>query len=884
MQDIDSKTNYKELYERYIKFTSITGDRAMALCPFHSETVPSFNVSLSTGKYKCFSCKAQGNIYSFLQECPSIRMEKKEAYRVVREAAGLTVVNGGKTKSKSAAKSKAVDDSPFLLEDYAAEKRLPVAFLKTLGVKSGKRSGVTRVLIPYMSEAGEIVATRIRGESGSGDKFRWSSGAKLIPYGIWRLPQYREEETKSLVIVEGESDSQTLWHHSIPALGIPGASTFKREWVPYLEGFNLYIYEDPDDAGKNFVEKICTNLLSADWNGRVFRIQLSDHKDPSDLHCADPDKFESVWNSVMSNAQELDITESAVKPIEVRDGLERRTPDGYRCDDNGIYVLKEEGAVSICHTPIWIERKLKSLEDGTEKLEIGWRSDGECRAKVIPREWLAASQSIVQLSKWGIFVTSNNAKLLIDYIYEAENTNRDLIPMVRCTEKLGWVSNSAFLPTHPDRYEIAPTAGFANILTGYTKAGLFDGWMRVVEIVRLNKRPTMRLFFAGAFAAPLLRILNERTFLLHLWGESEAGKTAVGYATLSVWGDPERLRRHFNSTRVAMEKVAGFTNDLPLFVDEKQASMDSRASDSIAYMLALSKGRGRGSKDGSVQEEVEWVNVVLTTGEERLTSDRSKQGVFTRIIDLECPNQGPEQTKELKEIYEITKEHYGHAGEVFIEKLIQSDWKELQSKHQKIVEFIEGEVKDAVSTHIGALAALFLADYLSSVWVFGYSEKDAKAETEILMRRILNTGALVTKESTRLAPRAIGEIGDWLTINQRKVLRIEDLGREEDGQVMSYEVLGYQDDYYYYLVPSALRDFLEKNNFSALAVQEQLAKMGIIEVSSEAGKRQRTRFSKPKKINGELYRLIFIRKSALSGETDSTHPEEDLELYGTDIF
>jgi hypothetical protein len=182
------------------------------------------------------------------------------------------------------------------------------------------------------------------------------------------------------------------------------------------------------------------------------------------------------------------------------------------------------------------------------------------------------------------------------------------------------------------------------------------------------------------------------------------------------------------------------------------------------------------------------------------------------------------------------------------------------------------------------LAALFLADYLSSVWVFGYSEKDAKAETEILMHRILNTSALVTKESTRLAPRAIGEIGDWLTINQRKVLRIEDLGREEDGQVMSYEVLGYQDDYYYYLVPSALRDFLEKNNFSALAVQEQLAKMGIIEVSSEAGKRQRTRFSKPKKINGELYRLIFIRKSALSGETDSTPPEEDLELYGTDIF
>ena len=68
------------------------------------------------------------------------------------------------------------------------------------------------------------------------------------------------------------------------------------------------------------------------------------------------------------------------------------------------------------------------------------------------------------------------------------------------------------------------------------------------------------------------------------------------------------------------------------------------------------------------------------------------------------------------------------------------------------------------------------------------------------------------KESTRLAPRAIGEIGDWLTINQRKVLASKTwVGRRR--QVMSYEVLGYQDDYYYYLVPSALRTSGEKQLF-----------------------------------------------------------------------
>lgn len=883
MQNIDSKMNYQELYERHIKFTSITGDRAMALCPFHNEKEPSFNVSLSTGQYKCFSCEAKGNIYDFLQECPTIKMSKKDAYRTVREAAGLTVVDGGKkgSKSKSSDNSGA---SPYFLEDYAAEKKLSIDLLKAFGVRSGKRNGVPRVLVPYMSETGETVATRIRGNSGAGDKFRWSTGAKLIPYGLWRLPEYKEGGVKDIVIVEGESDSHTLWQHEIPALGIPGAATFKKEWVPYLEGFDLYIFEEPDTAGGTFVEKICTNLLSSDWQGRVFRIKLSDYKDPNEMHCADPDKFNGYWENVMASAQELDIADSAVKPVEVREGLERRTPDGYRCDDNGIYVLKEEGAVSICYTPIWIERRLKALEDGTEKLELGWKDDGESKARVIPREWLASSQSIVQLSKWGIFVTSNNAKMLIDYIYEAENTNRDLIPLVRCVEKLGWVSTKAFLPTHPDKYEITPLSGFGNILSGYTKSGVCEEWEKVSEIVRSKEKPAMRLFFAGAFAAPLLRILGERTFLLHLWGESEAGKTAVGYAALSVWGDPERLRRHFNSTRVAMERVAGFTNDLPFFVDEKQASVDPRVADSIAYMLVLSKGKGRGGKDGAMQEEIEWTNVVLTTGEERLTNDKSKQGVFTRIIDLECPAGSEEQTKNAKRLYEITKEHYGHAGEVFIERLIIESWDGLKLKHKELADKIERAAKDAVSTHVGALAALLLADYLSSMWVFGLSESGAKKEMEALMNAIIGSNTLATKESTRLAPRATQEIRDWLTINQKKFPFLKDSvydDEEKPAETPSYEILGYQDESYYYIVPSALRDFLEKNNFSSSATQEQLAKSGVIDAYTETGKRNRIRYSKVKKIQGELLRLVHVRKTMLLEYKDIAGEDESAE---EDIF
>ena len=39
----------------------------------------------------------------------------------------------------------------------------------------------------------------------------------------------------SLVLVEGESDAQTLWMHDIPALGLPGAASWQEPWADELK-------------------------------------------------------------------------------------------------------------------------------------------------------------------------------------------------------------------------------------------------------------------------------------------------------------------------------------------------------------------------------------------------------------------------------------------------------------------------------------------------------------------------------------------------------------------------------------------------------------------------------------------------------------------------
>jgi hypothetical protein len=144
--------------------------------------------------------------------------------------------------------------SSCTLEAYARAKRLPVDFLKSLGLSDVTYSGSPAIRIPYRDQEGQERAVRFRlalekGEEGD-DRFRWRSGSnKTLPYGLWRLEGARE--AGYVVIVEGESDCHTLWHHGVEALGIPGAGNFKEEWAEHLDAIEkIYAVVEPDQGAR----------------------------------------------------------------------------------------------------------------------------------------------------------------------------------------------------------------------------------------------------------------------------------------------------------------------------------------------------------------------------------------------------------------------------------------------------------------------------------------------------------------------------------------------------------------------------------------------------------------------------------------------------------
>jgi hypothetical protein len=182
------------------------------------------------------------------------------------------------------------------LAQYATLKELPIDFLKSCGLSEFTYDHKAAVRIPYFGLGGEELAVRFRIAPG-GDRFRWKTGTKPCLYGLSRLSEARQR--KQVVLVEGESDCQTLWFHGIPALGIPGAANWREERdAPHFDGIEtIFVVIEPDRGGDNVKQWLAQSTI----RHRAKLISLPT-KDPSALHLECPDEFTKRWQVVCLGA------------------------------------------------------------------------------------------------------------------------------------------------------------------------------------------------------------------------------------------------------------------------------------------------------------------------------------------------------------------------------------------------------------------------------------------------------------------------------------------------------------------------------------------------------------------------------------------------------
>ncbi|MFQ3587697.1 MAG: DNA primase [Fimbriimonadaceae bacterium] len=331
-----------------------TGKDWKGLCPFHPDKNPSFSVSETTGRYRCWSCGETGDVFSWVMKTQNV--DFPEALEILARQAGveLTPRAGAPDHSLRVRQLAAMEEALKFFREQLVRSREALGYVERRGLdqeildaweigyapadgsplsrRLGKagfplemcrdlflvdQSGsgyrdkfFNRLMFPIRNERGELVAFggRVLGDGhpkyiNSGDTpiFRKSR----VLYGMFRAREAMRRR-RYAVLVEGYLDVIACHRAgvdtAVASLGTALAeehAQLLRRWVD-----EVTIFYDGDPAGRKAAERACEVLAPTGLRVRVALLRAGD----------DPDTLlrDSGPKAVR------DAAESGVSPLEFR--------------------------------------------------------------------------------------------------------------------------------------------------------------------------------------------------------------------------------------------------------------------------------------------------------------------------------------------------------------------------------------------------------------------------------------------------------------------------------------------------------------------------------------------------------------------------------------
>lgn len=148
-------------------------------------------------------------------------------------------------------------------EQYLASRGLSLADAATtrLGLVveplTGHEAFRGRLAIPYLTPNG-VVDIRFRAIGPQEPKYMGMSGTQTRLYNVNALLTAENY----IAVTEGEIDAITLnYKCGIPAIGVPGANSWKRHYARLLQDFeSVVVFADGDQPGSDFAKKIAQEV------------------------------------------------------------------------------------------------------------------------------------------------------------------------------------------------------------------------------------------------------------------------------------------------------------------------------------------------------------------------------------------------------------------------------------------------------------------------------------------------------------------------------------------------------------------------------------------------------------------------------------------------
>lgn len=494
-----------------------------------------------------------------------------------------------------------------------------------------------------------------------------------------------------------------------------------------------------------------------------------------------------------------------------------------------------------CYHPILISKRLLNAETGTEKVRLAFCKGSKWKEITVDKETIASSTKIVSLAKYGVSVTSENARLLVRFLSDLENMNIEQIGSVTSTSKFGWIGQD-FMP-YDAQIEFDAESRFKDIFESLQPKGDYHTWLDLMLKIRKSGRYEPQLYVAGAFASILLKPLNVLPFILNLWGETGKGKTVAMMVACSIWANPAENKyiTDSSSTQVAIEVREDILNNLPMLMDDLSKVKDKLGDGftDFIYLLCGGKGKDRSNVNLGMNKMNTWQNICMTNIERPLTNDTMRAGAINRILDFEMDDGSI--FKNGNHVVSVLSKNYGFAGKMFVDIIKGIDAQELKEMQEewisKINDYAKSKGQEKEEKQSIPLSVLLLADKLATDHIF----KDGiYLDFERCVDTLKNKGDVSENE------RAYEYILSEISININK------FEPDDEGNYRG-EMWGCFKDGYAIIISSAFDRIADHGNFSRKGFLQWATKKELIQTDAKGNPTKTCRF------NGVAPRCIWLR-------------------------
>lgn len=127
IDEVRSRVNIADVLGDYVTLKSAGVGSLKGLCPFHDERSPSFHVRPQVGRYHCFGCGEDGDVFTFLQKMDHVTFSEAVERMAARVGIELHYEDGGPATRDRGARARLLAANQAAAEFFAAQLETPAA-------------------------------------------------------------------------------------------------------------------------------------------------------------------------------------------------------------------------------------------------------------------------------------------------------------------------------------------------------------------------------------------------------------------------------------------------------------------------------------------------------------------------------------------------------------------------------------------------------------------------------------------------------------------------------------------------------------------------------------------------------------------------------------